>query len=385
MRRLALCLLLLSGCDRASTEPVTTADRGATTAVAGPAPRAASPAAPAPTAAVNDDDPGELEDIGPPESDAGPPQSPTPDAAAAPADDTLDDLAEALRALPPDPAPERTTNDTHYLVSNERRHDLFELSRRGGRGGVMLGVGSDQNYVMAPWAGTELLIVVDFDDKIVDLHAIHGALMGAAPTVEEFRRLWSDAGTADAHAVLRSDFGRARARHLIALRDEALPAVEKRLRKLARRFEELGVHSYLDTPQQYRFVADLQARGRVVAIRGDFTKAGVMRRIAEQLDEHEVDLQVLYLSNVEQYFAYRKPFKANMRALPFAEDATVLRTLPGRPAGFHYIQQRADDFVAWMKAPRVWSVYAIRGRTHGEPFAAGELYVAGGPDERPPL
>ena len=292
----------------------------------------------------------------------------------------FDAAADELRRLEPDPAPARTTNDLHYLVSNERRLDLFrpELDDLGG---VLLGVGTDQNYVMAAWSRTELLVIVDFDQQVVELHAIHGALMIAAPTMEEFRRLWSEAGAPEARRALRA--AHPERPELLELYDFARDTVDRRLRRLARRYAELGVRSWLDTPEQYRFVADLHARGRVVAMRGDFTREGVLRRVAGVLSDHALPVKVLYLSNIEQYFTYRKPFKANMLALPLDEGSLVLRTLPGRPAGFHYILQRGDDFHAWMRAPRVWSVYKLRGMAKGEHLVAGDRFVAGPPNESP--
>lgn len=301
---------------------------------------------------------------------------PTRSATVVGASERLDAAAAELRALAPDPAPSHTTNDRHYLVSNERRLDLFrpELDDLGG---VLLGVGTDQGYVMAAWSRTELLVIVDFDQQVVDLHAIHGALMAAAPTMEEFQRLWSAEGAEDARGVLRE--AHPARPELLELYDTAHDVVGGRLRRLARRYVELGVHSWLDTPEQYRFVADLHASGRVVALRGDFTRDGVLRRVAAVLHAHALPVKVLYLSNIEQYFTYRRPFKDNMLALPFVADTTVLRTLPGRPAGFHYIVQRGDDFLAWMRAPKVWSVYKIRGMAKGEHLVAGERYVAAGP------
>lgn len=139
------------------------------------------------------------------------------------------------------------------------------------------------------------------------------------------------------------------------------------------------MHSYLDTPEQYRYIADLHARGRVVALRGDFTMDGVLREVASVLSTHGQSLKILYLSNIEQYFSYRKDFKDNMLALPFDDETIVLRTLPGRPAGFHYILQSGDDFHAWMRARKVWSVYKIRGFVKGEPLEANKRFTAGPP------
>lgn len=306
----------------------------------------------------------------------GPPPAREPPELEEPEVDSFAAAAAELRALEPDPAPLHTTNDLHYLVSNERRIDRFrpELDDLGG---VFLGVGTDQSYVMAAWSRTELLVIIDFDQQVIDLHAIHGALMSAAPTMEEFQRLWSAQGADDARAVLRA--AHPARPELQGLYDAAHERVGRRLRKLAQRYVELGVRSWLDTPEQYRFVAELHARGRVVALRGDFTRDGVLRRAAAVLHAHALPVKVLYLSNIEQYFTYRRPFKDNMLALPFAPETVVLRTLPGRPAGFQYIVQRGDDFLAWMRAPKVWSVYKIRGMAKGEHLVAGERYVAGGP------
>lgn len=281
----------------------------------------------------------------------------------------------ALGGLEPDPEPEHTTNDVHYLVSNERRHDLFrpELDDRGG---VLLGVGTDQHFVMAGWARPELVVVVDFDPQVIELHQIHHVLMQAAPTVEELRHLWSEAGVEDAHAALRAAVHEPARRDALRGRyDETRELVDGRLRRLAARYHELGVRSYLDAPEQYRFVRELQQQGRVVAIRGDFTRQGALREVARVLDEHELDVEVLYLSNIEQYLAYRKPFRDNMLALPLADDALVLRTLPGKPAGFHYFLQSGDDFLAWMRAARGSTVYRMVGKIKGEPFAANERVV----------
>ncbi len=385
VRGLFSALLLLTACSSAAPEPASSASPEGTPSSAGPsapsttpavasAPRKAapvveSPVTPAPSATT------------PAARAPAPASAPAPSPTAEAAPDPFGPLARKLRRLTPDPAPEHTTNDKHYLVSNERRHDLFrpELDETGG---VMLGVGSDQSYVMAPWAKTELLVIVDFDQKVVDLHSVHGALMAASPTVEEFRRLWSPEGMDDAHAVLREGFSGSTRTERLELYDQAQEWVDKRLRRLAKRYEELGVHSYLDTPEQYQYVVDLHARGRVVALRGDWTQDGVLREVSETLEAHGQPVKVLYLSNIEQYFSYRKPFKQNMRQLPF-DDTVVLRTLPGRPAGFHYILQSGEDFKAWMRAPKVWSVYRIRGLVKGEPLEANKRFVAGPPpDER---
>ncbi len=284
-------------------------------------------------------------------------------------------LLSSLRGLSSDPAPERITNDTHYLVSNERRLDLFRPDIDG-LGGVHVGVGTDQNFVLAGWSRPELMIIVDFDGEVIDLHAIHGALLRAAQDVDAFKRLWSEAGADEALALLAKLEREppARRERLQALYTRTRARVHKRLRVLTRRYAELDVRSYLDTPAQYDAVRSLHLRGRVITLRGDFTQAGVVRRVGELLREHEREVQLLYLSNIEQYFTYGRAFKDNMLGLPLASSSLVLRTLPGRPAGFQYMLQKGPDFHAWMRAPRVWSVYRLRGLGKGEHLAASERW-----------
>src|SRR5262249_22390695 len=94
----------------------------------------------------------------------------------------LSDEAKALLAAIPDehtPKPER-----HYFRSNEWFHDLLAPSLKD-RGGAYIGVGSDQNYTMAALAGSELLMLIDFDPKIPWVHKIYGALVKASATPDE--------------------------------------------------------------------------------------------------------------------------------------------------------------------------------------------------------
>ncbi len=293
--------------------------------------------------------------------------------APAPPSDVDAPLLAALRELSSDPDPAGTTKGKHYLVSNERRLDLFRPDIDG-LGGIHVGVGTDQNFLMAAWSRPELMIIVDFDAQVVDLWKVHAAFFRASDDVTAYLRLWSDAGRPDALTLLRArpkgpDRGR-----VIAQYESTRKEVDDRLRKLAKRYEELSLHSYLDTPSEYAFVRSLFERDRIVVLRGDYSKPGVVRQIGDVLREHDRAVKVLYLSNVEQYVSYRQPFRDNMLGLPFEDDTLVLRTLPGRPAGFQYMLQRGEDFRTWMKAKDASSVYRLRGKVKGEHLLASERY-----------
>jgi hypothetical protein len=288
---------------------------------------------------------------------------------------TLDSTAADLAALPSDPPPDAITNETHYWVSNERRLDLFADSIRD-LGGVYLGVGADQSYVLAGWAQSELAVLVDFDQDVVDLHAVYGVLFSHAQTPREFSTLWTDDGAPVAEAAIATATPDARRRaRLVEIYVQARPRVHERFAIMQEKMTQAGQRWFLDDPGQYAHVRSLHLDGRVIAVRGDFTRAGVLRAIAATLTRAGLRVQVLYLSNIEQYFMYGRTYKANILALPVDERSIVLRTLPARPAGFEYIVQSATGLHAWLRTRGVHSVYRVRGLAKGESLTAGQRHV----------
>jgi hypothetical protein len=284
-------------------------------------------------------------------------------------------VRDAVAALVADPPPRTITNDKHYLVSNERRLDLFAPDVRD-VGGVHVGVGSDPNYVLAGWARSSLVVVVDFDDDVVDLHAIHGLFLAVASDGRSYRDLWTEdaADRAETLLGLRFPSPLIRAR-MIALYRRARPDVLDRLDVLSVKLAMAGETWFLDEDDDFSHVAHLAASGRVLAIRGDFTAPGVVRVLGDVLHEHGARVGTLYLSNIEQYFMYGPDYRANMSNLPLDEASIVLRTLPGRPAGFEYIVQRGDNFRRWLDSKRARSVYRMRGLSRGEHLTASQSFV----------
>ena len=86
-----------------------------------------------------------------------------------------------MHAVVEDPPPPELVRDTHYIVSNESRQDLFKDSIAA-HGGALLGVGSDQNYLLAGWSRPELLILFDFDQVVVNVHRVYRAFFLNAAT-----------------------------------------------------------------------------------------------------------------------------------------------------------------------------------------------------------
>jgi hypothetical protein len=283
------------------------------------------------------------------------------------------DAVAGLRALASDDDTGPLTNGLHYYASNERDLDLIAPDIRD-VGGVLVAVAADPAYILAAWADPTAIVLVDLDPAIVELHAVYAALFAAARGPAAFRRLWTPQGEAEARALLTDD--------LLARYVEARPQIDRRLAELERHFAARGVAWLLSDPQLYERVAGLVRAGKVVALRGDFTRAGVVADVAAALDSGGLRVGLLYLSNIEQYFLYTPGFRANVAALPL-RSAQVLRTLPGRPAGFQYILQRGEHFQEWAAAPAVRSVYRIIGFKKGEHLPGRTVHVVD-PSRRPP-
>ena len=286
----------------------------------------------------------------------------------------------AIAALPSDPPPEQLTNDTHYLVSNERRLDLLR-DDVADKGGVYLGVGAGQNYVLAGWAAPTFMVLIDFDQDVVDLHAIHGLFLSHADSGAAYVALWNDPA-AGARVLSMLTLTAPRRARLSALYTRARTEVLASLHATQTRMAELDVRTYLDDPDQYARVAALARTGRIVAKRGDLTQPGVVAAVADTLRSAHARIGVLYLSNIEQYFMYGRGFRDNVAALPLDDDSVVLRTLPTRPAGFEYLSQRGDHLQTWVARKSVRSVYRIRGYHRALERPASTRVVLGAPPPR---
>jgi hypothetical protein len=288
-------------------------------------------------------------------------------------------LAVQLATLAPDPAPPKLTNDRHYLTSNELRLDVFEEEIRN-RGGVYLGVGAGQNYILGGWARPELMVVVDFDQDVVDLHSVYAIFFAYAKTPEQFASMWTPEGRKTALEVLAlGEFEPTRRARLIALYRRARHDVMEWNIEMTERMAAHGTAWFMNDAEQYEHVAGLVRRGHVVAHRGDFTKPGVMKGIGEALTAAGSDLGTVYLSNIEMYFMYGKNYKANMLGLPLQTSTVVLRTLPAVPAGWEYIVQAGDNFHRWVGHKTTWSVYTIRGRENKNLIANNKHHVQDDP------
>ncbi|MCB9702505.1 MAG: hypothetical protein H6711_11465 [Myxococcales bacterium] len=321
-RRLAIArptalaaLLALSGAcgGHASPDPTATAPAPLTaqSAVApAPEPEAAPDPAPEPEGALAERGPPAAE---PPGDDA--PLRPLSD------DERARFLAGDADVLQPTPI--------HYVKSNEVRHDVFFPYIRD-LGGAYVGVGSDQNYTMIAAARSELVFLLDIDQRVVDLHRIYGILITASETPEALHARF-DAGQADESARILeealADAPEGERRRILKAYRTSRETVHLHLRHVIRRSRGGEATGWLSNPEMYAHIRALWSAGRVRPMAGDLTGSSSLQTVGKVSADLGIPVRVIYFSNAEEYFKYTPAFTANIKALGSDGRAMVLRTI----------------------------------------------------------
>jgi hypothetical protein len=229
-----------------------------------------------------------------------------------------------LAAIPEDPAPAKIIKDQHYFVSNEVYPERFRKALTD-IGGVFVGVGSEQNYFFAGWSKPDILLLMDFDQAIVDLHVVYHAFFRAAPDPTAFIALWGDQAAAQ-RALQAAATSPAELKRMEWALRQARPFVQNQLQQARKRYSHYKLPTFLTDKDQYESIVELVKTGRVRALRGDLTAKKAMLGIADAAKKLRVPVRGVYLSNVEQYFDYKTQFRANLVAQPYDDKSVVLRT-----------------------------------------------------------
>lgn len=318
---------------------------------------------------------------------------PEPVAAADPLAPLPDEVRERFASLPEDPKPDELIRNSHYWISNERNLQLWHEHVED-LGGAYLGVGTDQNYVLAGWAKSDLVVIVDFDAAIADLHQVYGLFFDVAETYEDFYQRWSPGREAEGLALIderfaeRPDLKQIRKAYKIARQ-----LVWARLRIVRKAYEKLDIPTFVTDQAQYDHVRTLWRNGRVFALRGDFTADATMVALGKAMKDSGLSFNVIYLSNVEQYVDYTPEWRRNFLGLPVGDKGVVVRTLGWGGFGFvdeaekyHYNVQPAPKFLAWLEQSRVKNLptmlhHRTRTQTQGLSLLDGEVK----PSKKPPV
>ena len=273
-----------------------------------------------------------------------------------------------------DRQPAEITRGSHYWIGNEHRLDLFRDDVRG-KGGVHLGVGAEQNWLLCGWSRCQVIVLMDFDQAIVDLHRVYFAAFATAETKEQFKAMWLDKKRTTLRAAVKARYqGLAQKGALNAL-DVARWSVERRFGALTTQLVAKGLPTYFSDDADYAHVRSVVVGGRAFAVRGDLTADKTVQSIAAAVSKAGLTVQTWYLSNAEQYFSYDQQTRANFLALPLGEDSVVLRThgwntLRYAKDGnqYHYGIQTGPSLQAFLRDPSVTSSRQILqwAQPHGE-------------------
>lgn len=302
------------------------------------------------------------------------------------------EVATRFAELPRDPKPDSLIRNSHYWISNENNQHLW-YDHVKDLGGAYLGVGTDQNYLLAGWAQSDLIVVVDFDIYIADLHRVYAVFFAEADTIDEFMSWWSvdreEEGLAllEANYADRPDYDRIRKAYTTARQ-----LVSARLRNVRKAYEKRGIPTFVSDEDQYKHIRTLSRNGRIYAVRGDFTANETMVAVADAMKDSGFAFNVIYLSNVEQYIDYGPEFRRNLSRQPVADNGVVIRTLGWRAFGFaegeeyHYNVQVAPKFGQWLTQSRVKNLpnmlhFRTKVDTVGLSLLDGEVR----PSKRPPI
>jgi len=271
------------------------------------------------------------------------------------------EIENRFKALRSDPDPDQLVRDAHYWVSNENAHYVWYPYIKD-KGGVFSGVGTDQVYLLAGWSNASIIIPMDFDRQIRNLHIAYGAAFLASENIEEFRTYWKKENSDKMKAALEKYFP--------GEKDVAMKAWNLGVKEVNGRFNRVTkkysgknakstVPTFLTDDAQYQRIRRLWQNHRVFPICGDLTGDKAMLDIAKALKDSGLKMTILYPSNAEHYFTYGPAYRRNIINMPFADDSLILRTRQMRSLGlaededYHYNMQSGENFIVWLKTTNI--------------------------------
>ncbi|NNM33333.1 MAG: hypothetical protein HKO53_09720 [Gemmatimonadetes bacterium] len=272
--------------------------------------------------------------------------------------------------------------DTDNLISNESGYlnVIDGLAGRGLSGGAYLGVGPDQNFSYVAELRPSIVFIIDVRRDNMLHHLLLKALVEMSPTRVEFLahlhgvtppaapEEWRDASVeavmafGDSAGTEAQRTGlRARVRGLVEgygvpLTADDFDTIERfhrtfrdagpslrftsfgraprpyypTYRQLVLETDADGDHaSYLASAERYDVVRELQLAHRIIPVVGDLSGSHALREIGAVLTEMGEEVKAFYSSNVEYYLWQNRTFPSwveNVRSLPTAEDAVVIRS-----------------------------------------------------------
>jgi hypothetical protein len=262
------------------------------------------------------------------------------------------------------------------VTSNEMSYQyvLPDLMKRIKPGGAYLGVGPEQNFTYIAATRPQIAFIIDIRRDMLLEHLLYKSIfemsadrvqfvaalfsrrvppdVTAGSSVEALFRAFSkmpaDPKLADEHAG--NIIARLKTHHGFPLTSDD----EKIIRAIYRTFVQEGVltftssfmspgyatlmtltdgagknWSFLATKENYDFVRSMHQKNLIVPLAGDFAGPKAIRTVGQYLKDHAANLNVFYISNVEDYIRAWPQYAGNIASLPHNDSSLFIRWSPG--------------------------------------------------------
>ncbi|MCL2325754.1 MAG: hypothetical protein FWC40_04555 [Proteobacteria bacterium] len=259
-------------------------------------------------------------------------------------------LASIRWDLPPEKlnAVKAENENKHFLWSDEEHPYMFEPAITG-LGGTYIGIGTDQSYLYMGWQRPTLGFVVDYDPWVVMVHYAYFAFFDKCEDSACFREHFANRETGQ--AWLKEYYAQhPQQAFILSVHRASHRGITNRFAKIRR----LDAKTFLSDPSIYAYLRDMVQSGRLVTLQANLLGDVAFSSIAQAMHQLGAHVTTLYLSNAEQYWNYSASFKQNIRALPYADNAIVMRTSATKPqnSDYRYSIQPVNVFKAWLDNPR---------------------------------
>jgi hypothetical protein len=255
-------------------------------------------------------------------------------------------------------------------------------------GGVYIGVGPEQNFTLIVAARPRLAFILDIRRQAIVQHLLFKALFElsedradflgrlfsrarpALPPAAPLAQIWDAIKAVPAEEARYRDQRRAVEAHLRDVRGLSLSASDLgHLDYVFKAFFELGpginyggyqqglstgnvdfarlsltadadgvLRSFLGSAENFQFIREMHRRNLIVPIEGDFAGPKALRAIGDYIRSYGADVDIFYISNVEQYLFGQtvakqtdlnggfKAFFENAASLPRNDNSAFIRS-----------------------------------------------------------
>jgi hypothetical protein len=256
------------------------------------------------------------------------------------------------------------------------------FSKLANLGGVWIGVATDQNYTMAAAARSELLVLMDYDLEVVNVHRMYHALIKQAPTAEDFRAFFRQPNAAKAVEVLNgSSPSKEDNAKLVQIYNRYRDRMATYMYHVANTRVGQRHPTWLGDPAAYAYIRGLVTGGRVLARQGDLNGTTTIRSIGDTARKLNLKVRGFYTSNAEGFFQYTQNFRDSLKSLPIDEKSVMVRTYKrgmtiAVGCTWHYNLHQMSDFLSRLDAPGYKDIHRVMQDLRG-PQAKAKLEAVG--------